>query len=214
MKPSKQPAGPAVHWHPDFRVVATLPDTKVIRTSFLVNIVAVVTVLALAYLVFRQESEISSIQSQKDDWSQQAGAKKPRLEKATQLQKEFSEGEKKVQQVQKFVESPVVGSELLLLVAETMPRMTILDVIEMSAEFVRLRGTVVGSSASLSQAYADQLAANPAVKAMAESVRLSSQNRDVAGGRFTFEIEIKLKGGAPAPAPKRPRPAQTKNDDE
>ena len=203
MKPSKQSAGPALFWHPDFRVVATLPDTKVIRTSFLVNAVAVAAVLATGYLLVRQEMELSSVRGQCDEWTQRTEGQRPRLDKAKQSQKTFAAEETKARQIREFVTSPVTASDLLLLIAETLPRLTVLDVIEMTQEgVVRLRGSVVGSSASLAQAYADQLAAHPGIVALTESVRLRSQNRDQAGNRFTFEIELKLNGGNPVPAVK------------
>lgn len=215
MKPSKQSAGPALFWHPDFRVVATLPDTKVIRTSFLVNAVAVAAVLLLGALMVRQEIVIAAVGSQCDEWTRRTEGHRPRLEKATQLQKEFAAGETKARQIQEFVAPRVVASDLLQLLAETLPRLTILDVIEMPDDgLVRLRGTVVGPSASLAQAYADQLAAHPAIVAMTESVRLRSQNRDQAGNRFTFEIELKLKGGKPLPAPKPARAPKPRSEDE
>lgn len=203
MKPSKQSAGPALFWHPDFRVVETLPDTKVIRTSFLVNFVAVAAVLVMGYLLVRQEIEITGVRSQCDQWTQRTEGQRPRLDKATQLQRAFTAEETKARQIREFVASRVVASDLLLLIAETLPRLTTLDVVEMTEEgVVRLRGTVVGSSASLAQAYADQLAAHPGIVALTESVRLRSQNRDQAGNRFTFEIELKLKGGKLAPSSK------------
>jgi hypothetical protein len=215
MKPSKQAAGPATFWHPDFRVVAALPDTKVIRTSFLVSFVAVAAVLATGYLLVRQEMELSSVRSQCDEWTQRTEGLRPRLDKATQSQKTFTAEETKARQIREFVTSRVAASDLLLLIAETLPRLTVLDVIEMTQEgVVRLRGSVVGSSASLAQAYADQLAAHPGIVALTESVRLRSQNRDQAGNRFTFEIELKLKGGAPAPAAKPARARKPQTDDE
>jgi len=215
MKPSNQAAGPAKFSHPDFRVVETLPDTKVIRTSFLVNFVAVAAVLVAGYLLVQQEIEITGVRSQCDEWTQRTEGQRPYLDKAKQLQKEFSAGEAKALQIREFVSSRVAASDLLLLIAETLPRLTVLDVIEMTEEgVVRLRGTVVGSSASLAQAYADQLAAHPGIVALTESVRLRSQSRDQAGNRFTFEIELKLRGAKPAPAGKPVRAPKPKTDDE
>ena len=206
MKPSKQAAGPAKFWHPDFRVVAALPDTKVIRTSFLVSSLAVAAVLVTGYLLVQQEIEITGVRSQCDEWTQRTEGQRPRLAKATQLQKEFTAGEAKARQIREFVSSRVAASDLLLLIAETLPRLTTIDVIEMTEEgVVRLRGTVVGSSASLAQAYADTLAAHPGIVALTESVRLRSQNRDQAGSRFTFEIELRLKGGKQVPTSKPAR---------
>ena len=207
MKPSKRPTGPTLFWHPNFRIASTLPDTKVIRTSFAINAVAVAAALGFGALVIRQQMQIAEVTDRCTEWQVTADGHRPRFEKAIQLQKEFAEGEKKVRQVEEFVTPRMRASDLLVLVAETLPRLIILDAIEMYGDGVRLRGTVVGASASIAKGYTDQLAANPAITALMDSVKLSSQNRDQGGNRFTFEIDMKLKGqkapaAKPVPAPK------------
>ncbi len=213
MKPSKRPAGPILFWHPNFRIASSLPDTKVIRTSFAVNAVAVAVTLGLGALVIQQQMQIAEVTDRCAEWQATADGHRPRFEKAAQLQKEFAEGEKKVRQIDEFVTPRLQASDLLVLIAETLPRLIILDAIEMYGDGVRLRGTVVDASASIAKGYADQLAASPAITALMESVRLSSQNRDQGGNRFTFEIDMKLKGQK-TPAPKPPPAPKPKAEDE
>lgn len=203
MKPSKRQAGPTLYWHPNFRIAETLPDTKVIRTSFVVNAAAAAVVIALGLLVWQQEMAISEVRAQCDDWQGKIAHQTPRYKAVTGMQKDFTEAEKKVRQIEEFLAPKLVGSDFLLLVAETLPRLIQLDSLELTGDLVRLRGSVAGGSASVSQGYVDQLAAHPRIKEIMESVRLSSQNRDAAGNRFTFEVELKFKvAAAPAKAAK------------
>lgn len=195
MKQSKQSAFSG-HWHPNFRIVGDLPDTKVIRTSFAINAVALTAVLALGAVLYQREMTTAAVLSQATEWEKTVAAARPRFNKAVQLQKEFSAVEKKVREFEVFSAQRLVASDFLKIIADSLPRLITLDSIEMYADGVRLRGVVVGASersAPLAKEYAAKLAALPAIAAQMESVRLNSQNRDQVGNRFTFEIELKLK---------------------
>jgi Tfp pilus assembly protein PilN len=210
MKPTKQSA--TTYWHPSFRVVEALPDTKVIRTSFAVNAVAIAAALAAGAFLYSRESALADVSTQIDNLQEKVEAAKPRVAKAFELQKEFSAGEKKVREIEVFLAPKLVASDFLAIVSETLPRLISLDSIEMSSEVIRLRGTVVGSSersAPLAKAYAEQLSAHPVLKEQMASIKLNNQNRDQSGDRFTFEIELRFKAAKPAPvAPKKaPKPS-------
>lgn len=193
MKPSKRNTGPTLYWHPNFRIAESLPDTKVIRTSFLVNFVAALAAILVGYLVVQQELDIAEVRAKCADWTRSIDEGRPRYTKGTQLQTEYAGAEKKMREIESFVAPRLVASGFLHLVAETLPRLIVLDSVELNTSGVHIRGTVVGSSASIAQSYVDQLAANPKIKEIFESVRLSSQVRDPAGNRFTFDIDLKLK---------------------
>ena len=193
MKPSKRPTGPVLFWHPNFRIEQALPDTKVIRTSFAINAVAVALALGMGALVALQELQLSEVNERCAQWQKTADGHRPRFNKATQLQRDFAEGEKKMRQVEEFLTPQMRASDFMVLVSESLPRLIVLDSIDMVGDAVRLRGTVVGPSASVAKTYADQLASSSAVMALMDSVRLSSQNREQDGERFSFEIEMKLK---------------------
>ncbi|MFT3830075.1 MAG: hypothetical protein QM691_10270 [Opitutaceae bacterium] len=200
-------------WHPNFRNEEGLPDTKVIRTSFAVNAVAIAAALAAGAFLYNRESALSEMRGQIEAENAKIEAAKPRVAKALELQKQFSEAEKKIREIETFVTPKLSASDFLITIAETLPRLTTLDSIEMSADSIRLRGAVVGSSersAPLANAYAEQLGSDPAIKQLISGIKLNNQVRDQANDRFTFEIEMKLKSGvkpAPAaPARKAPQP--------
>lgn len=205
MKSTKQTA--STYWHPSFRITETLPDTKVIRTSFAVNAVAVASVLALGAFLVTREISTSGLREQSAELSAKITEARPRLAKAAEFQKRFSASEQKLHEIQTYLTPDLVASDFLVIISETLPRMISIDSIEMSMGSVRLRGSVVGSSersAPLAKAYAEQLAEHPALKEQMSSIRLNNQNRDQLGDRFTFEIEMKLKSGGQAkPVSKR-----------
>lgn len=206
MKSSKQSA--STYWHPSFRITESLPDTKVIRTSFAVNAAAVAAVLGLGAILVTREVSTSGVREQSAELSAKIASAQPRLAKAGEYQNRFSSAEQKLREIQGYLTPSLVASDFLVIIAETLPRLISIDSIEMSAGGVRLRGSVVGASersAPLAKNYAEQLAEHPVLKEQMTSIRLNNQNRDQTGDRFTFEIEMKLKSAAPEkPAPKRP----------
>ncbi len=196
MKASKPAAGTASYWHPNFRIVDTLPDTKVVRTAFVVNAAAFAFMAAVVAFVVQREMAVSEVQAQTAELDAQIAAATPRYKEAQKLQKDFAAADAKAREVGVFLASSLVASDFLRTISETLPRLITLDSIEMYGEGVRLRGTVVGASersAPLAKEYAEKLAAHPVFVAQMESVKLNSQFRDQAGDRFTFEIELKLK---------------------
>ena len=197
MKPSKQSA--PTYWHPSFRIEESLPDTKVIRTSFAINAVAIAALLGAGAFLYGRETALSELRSQIEAESAKIEAAAPRLKAATALQKEFSAAEKRIREIEAYVAPRLVASEFLTTISETLPRLITIDSIEVSAPVIRLRGTVVGASersAPLANAYAEKLADVPAFKEQMEGVKLNNQVRDQANDRFTFEIELKLKADA------------------
>lgn len=198
MKSAKQAATPEF-WHPNFRIEETLPDTKVIRTSFVVNFAAAALALLLGAWFVQRELAAAGLRTQVAEWENTIATNQPRLTKAAQQQKDFAAAEKKVREIETFVAPRLVASDFLKTIADTLPKLITLDLIEVGTDTVHLRGSVVGAterSAPLAKAYAEQLGANPVLAAQMQSVRLVTQNRDQVANRFTFEIEMKLKAAA------------------
>jgi len=197
MKANKPNSQTVALWHPNFRVEATLPDTKVIRTSFMVNIAAVALVLAtLAYGVTR-EQELAGAQAQVAEWDARIQASTPAYTKAVKLQKDFSAAEKRLKEIDGFVTAEFVASTFLQQLAVTLPRLCTIDSAEFGGQGVKLRGSIEGPSVKatdIATAYVNQLKADPLFSAQMQSVMLNSITRDLSDTRMTFEIEMKLKG--------------------
>lgn len=196
MKPNNKISHTDVLWHPNFRVVATLPDTKVIRTSFLVNFTTLGLVLGAGAVLFLREQELAEVRTQTLALVSLIEADAPKEAQAIKLQKEFSDTEKRFKEVDGFRASNFVATRFLRRLAETLPRFFTIDVVESTESVTRLRGTVVGSpgkATDIAKDYVNQLAEDPAFSQLVQSVKLSTINRDSGANRMIFEIEIRMK---------------------
>ena len=132
-------------WHPDFRNAQRLPDTKVVRTSFLLNglavLVAAVLLMSLTYR-FYQWRELNA---QVDQWQQYIDRDKGPSAQAVALYKKFQAEAAKVSAVKTFVTSRPLVSELVLHLGTTLPDYVALDRFDLGATHMNLRGTVRGA---------------------------------------------------------------------
>src|SRR5688572_24741471 len=93
MKPllKKTPGGEILNWHPDFRDVRALPDLKVVRTSFVVNVVCItIALVALLFTTYREYLGFSR-RSEINVAVESMAAKQGRNTELLALNKEFNE---------------------------------------------------------------------------------------------------------------------------
>ena len=199
MKGNKQPkqVGQTVLlWHPNFRVVEALPDTKAVRTSFLVNALpATLLVIASVFLVLR-EQELASVRNKAVAAEKDVAEHGPKSQQALQLQKGFVDAEKRLQEIEKFSAKSFPASVFLRQVAQTLPRLIALDSIDMQGGLIHLRGLIVGSSErapELAKSYLGLLIQDEVLAQLVQDIRLKALNRDSRPNRFVFEIEMKVK---------------------
>src|SRR5471032_1796079 len=120
-------------WHPNFRNFAMLPDIKPVRTAFFVNGIAAFIALVLLFILGRSEYELHSVNRQIDDWQSQIDRDKPGSDQAVKLFKTFQDEEKRIREVDNFVKSKPVVSQLLQRFAETRPKNIALDNLDIRA---------------------------------------------------------------------------------
>lgn len=160
-KKSDAPAGPAVPaWHPSFRDFEKLPDVKVVRTAFFINGVAILIVVCLGIYFGIHEWQLHVLRGQIAGWQQQIDRDKKPSEQAVALYKRFQAEEKKIDEVDAFVKSRPLVSDILLHIGQTLPSNIALDAFELRPAGVAVRLTVRGSpevAAGSASAYLDQL---------------------------------------------------------
>lgn len=198
MKANKLNSQTGVLWHPNFRVEATLPDTKVIRTSFLVNSVVAALLLATGAAVVHREQELSDIREQTAEWDARIAENNPKFAAAAKIQKQFSDLEVRLKEIDGFVTSDYLASRVLRMLAETLPRYFTIDAIEMVEQGVRLKGTIVGppgKATDIATAYVGQLNSQLKTDSLFTgktwSAALNTITRDPGPARMVFEIDIK-----------------------
>lgn len=196
-KPSEKAAGSLMPaWHPNFRNAETLPDTKAVRTTFFVNGVAILVVLALGIYLLQSEASLRSLKDQTVQWQQQIDNEKPGSDKALVQFKKFQDEEKKLLELKEFQSGKIVGSELLMQLGESLPPRITLTAVDYRGGNVVLRGTISGAPDEASgdaSAYLEVLGKYPPFAGKFDGISLTGISRNPTTSGISFEILMKLK---------------------
>ena len=197
-KPSDKASAVTVPaWHPNFRNFERLPDTKVVRTSFFVNGVAVVIALMLVVYTIYREYNSHELRSQTAYWDRESAVKKPASDQAIALYKKFQEEEKQVFALRDFkAGTRLVMTDFLLSLGETLPRGVTLSSFDYKASGVSLRGNIAGSpdeASGQAAAYLEILRKYKPFSELFENIALADIVRDNASGNLKFEVYMKFK---------------------
>lgn len=192
-------------WHPNFRNFERLPDTKAVRTSFFVNGVAVVIAISLLLVFAYQEYALYVLKRQVTEWEGRIDHDQKASAAAVAEYKKFQEEEKKVAELDAFVTSKIVFSDMLLDLSRTLPPRIALQNVVYRIDGVNLRGVVRGAGDRASgevASYVQKLKSEPAFSKVFDSITQSALARESQGGRLSFELFMKYKS-TPAPAKKK-----------
>src|SRR6185312_6719019 len=165
-------------WHPDFRNVERLPDTKVVRTTFFINTAAIATTLALLMWLGYREFHIRTLEQQIADAEHQIDSNARQNKEALRLSQIFTDEEKKLDAAVNFVQSPISPTEFIEILGNTLPAEISIESVDArlsdprSRSFV-LRGLVAGTrdqASGSASAYVDTLRANPRLKKVFDAI--------------------------------------------
>jgi hypothetical protein len=188
------PALPA--WHPNFRNFERLPDTKVVRTAFFVNGAAIVVTSVLLLWFCYQEYQLRDLRRQVAEWQRQIDRDRPASDKAIALFKKFQADAARVKEIEAFVNSRPLVSELLVQLGQTLPGNIALDTFELRANGLRLVAAVRGApelASGHASTYLTQLRGNAKLTALFDEITLLNIERNQQTGRLTVEYFLKLK---------------------
>lgn len=203
-KKSDASAAPIIAtWHPDFRNLERLPDTKVVRTAFFINAAAITLALGLLTYFGVKEWELRSLKSQIADWQRQIDRDQAGSDKAVALYKNFQGQEAKFQEVDAFLKSKPLVSELMVRLAQTLPANIALDSFDLSENRLSMHITVRGApdvAPTYANAYLDQLRADKQLSRFDQTAfKGENPQRNTTTGRLTVEISMPLKKEAKKP---------------
>ncbi len=198
----KRDAAPVVApaWHPNFRNFERLPDTKVVRTNFFINVAAVVLALAAGGFVGWREYQAAYFRNQEASAQANIDQRKKTSDEGLRLTKQFGDEDKKFIEAAAFVAAPMRPTELLTILGASLPA-------EIQLEFVdyrptdtdprcTIRGLAAGSkdqASGAASAYVETLRTQPRFAEVFASVNLTTINADSRTGLLVFEIVMKLK---------------------
>jgi hypothetical protein len=197
-KSEQSQAGLVPAWHPNFRNHEQLPDTKVVRTFFFVNVTAITMVLSFVLLFVFQQLRINNLGRQVADWQANIATNKKSADEAVVLSRKFSEEEKKIRELDAFLKPRLVLSEFLIYVGKTLPSELVMDTIEVRDSGVTIHGLAAGLPDEASgriSAYVNQLQQDKYFASLFESKDVRQEVRnDKATGRMGFDLTLRYKG--------------------
>lgn len=183
-------------WHPNFRDYEKLPDIKVVRTAFFVNVGAVALTLACAILYGRTEWQVRSLRSQVAEQERIIQKHKPTSQKAEVDFGKFKAEEAKLQEVDTFIKSKPTVSDLLVHLGETRPPEIAIDTFDLKDTGLTLRLTVRGepeAAAGHATSYKDQLSNDKKLLGTFGEASFQNFTTNPTTGRLAVEIILPLK---------------------
>lgn len=196
-KKSEAAAAPLVPaWHPNFRNYEKLPDIKVVRTAFFINGAAIFLAIGLLLYFGFQEWKLHVLNGQVADWQRQVDRDKAGSDKALALYKKFQAEEAKILEVDVFVKSKPVASDLLVRLSQTLPNNIALDSFDLRETGLNLRITVRGApevAPTYASAYLEQLRTDKQLARFDQSSFTGANPQRNSTGRLNVEFFLPLK---------------------
>jgi hypothetical protein len=195
-KKSPEVGDQAPAWHPDFRNAERLPDTKIIRTSFLVNGAAMAVAAVLVVWLSSQTYQLRELNRQVAEWQRQIDRDKAPSEKGIALYKQFQAETAKLAQVDAFLKSRPLVSELLLQLGRTLPEYVALDRFELGSVTLTIHATVRGApdqASGRASTYLQLLKADAKLSELFSDVSLVNLSRSAVSGSVGVDITFKLR---------------------
>ena len=189
-------------WHTNFRNFERLPDTKVVRTTFFVNVGAGAVALALLLWLGYREYTIMNLGEQIAEAQAQIDANAKQNAEALRLTKIFTDEDKKLVETEAFLKVPIPVSEYIELIGQTLPKEISIDFADVRIpadpknQIYVLRGLVAGTrdqAAGTASSFVDALRAHPRLGTILDPITLDKLTPDGSTGFMSFEVSLKVK---------------------
>jgi hypothetical protein len=180
-------------WRVDFRDIGSLPDTKPVRTGFLVSLVLFTALGSLMLFIAHREFTLSGLQEEKRLIREQLDEIGALNNKAEANYKLFLAEEKKIADMRSWATSPFSFPDYLVKLASLMPSGVKASKIEYRGfpQTVLVVGSVDGQDVMASKtasAFIANLQQDENFKNLFSSVTNSNFGRNAATGTLSFEL--------------------------
>ena len=197
-------------WRPDFRDVQELPDTKVIRTGFLLNFLAIMLTLSLGILYAFKEYSLQTVAASLSDLEAQVAGSTTENNRILKASRRFEESRRVIAELVAFDEQLVDYPIFLEQLSEVRPDNIILERIDIGSveeeneekgETVlaelngRLLPTPEGTASEVISRFQESLREITTTEKRTVRTDLTRFSRNNDFGHFDFTLKIRLSPG-------------------
>jgi Tfp pilus assembly protein PilN len=195
-------------WRPDFRDRQALPDTKAVRTTFLLNFVSIAIALVLGSYYAHREFSIANLGASVGFLRNQVDAGRPGNRSLLESNRQFKEVEQRARDIIAFEEQPMDNAGFIRELAVMLPDSVVLERLRMfprrsergnqsvSGYMIQIDGTIVGGDEkSPSEVIADlqeRLKQTESLSGLEPDIDLTRFNRNNELGIFGFSLQITI----------------------
>lgn len=199
-------------WRPNFRIVEELPDTKAIRTDFMLNFVFVALALLAGVYLLNIQLQIWTTKSSISTYEKKIVAGDADNKKFLRQSADFERQSKNLNEALDFVRAQIPPNNLLQAVQDSRPEQLVLTSVTVGPRSVTkgrsrtnyyditINGNAIGAAAEAT-AMVDQFkrdfANHPFIKPILVDSQLVTLTRDQRLGTFSVVLKFELQGKLP-----------------
>lgn len=214
MSRSKKDTQP--YWRPNFQIPSTLPDIKIVRTDFIINLIAVTVALGMLFLVGQNEFRAQVLRNSIEDMERRIRLTEADDNKYLKQSEAFRKAANYVVEVDRFYDTPVVPHRQIVDLLELKPedlifnRIAIVEQVvkQENASMVEYRITMTGEVKELTvlDQFKGELSRSELFNLEGYSgvIDESLESRDPKTGIFPYRLTIVL-------SPTKATPAKAEN---
>ncbi len=199
-------------WRPNFRITEELPDTKVIRTDFLLNFIFVALALLAGVYLLNIQLQIWSLKSSINSYEERIAAGDADNKKFLRQSADFEKQSKNLKEVLDFVRAQVPPTNLLEALQNSRPEQLILTSVSVSPRSViqgrnrnnyydvTVNGNVIGAAAeatAMVEQFKEDFSESAFIKPILVNSQLVTLTRDQRLGTFSVVLKFELQGTLP-----------------
>ncbi len=184
------------HWHLDFRDAATLPEDRVVRVRFLVNLCATAITLVVLALLGWQLYTRAEVAGQLQFWNDKMAQHQQEYAQLQSELQEYMAEAGKIKDAYDIIYTPFVPSRFILDIGHTLPDSMTLDMIGFAGNVVTLRGSVAAPPEQASRilgGYVATLRGDPAIGPLFSDISVPNLDRVQLQNLFNFVIVLRLR---------------------
>jgi hypothetical protein len=179
------------HWHYDCRIVAELPENRLVGIRFLTTtafaLTASVSFLMAMFLLYRD----FTLSYQINDWFQRIEDAREGMKDIDQMRAEYDADANRIDAAYEVMKHPYVVSDFLARLGKILPEDMEIDDIQSSDAGIVIRGTMRVSTAAASKTlggFVKTLNSNGPISSLFSPIRLTKLSRRDADDVITYSI--------------------------